>query len=111
MGKPSVKALRKRLSGRVSDNPRAIAPRIRSEASNALSSTVSSWKDISRKLHEQWARAVWVRRPNFPVGVQYRQEDGGDGEFPQTLPARNRPLAHDRFGIDPCSWSLLRHTS
>src|SRR5437867_13181612 len=56
-------------------------------------------------------RAVWVRRPNFPVGVQYRQEDGGDGEFPQTLPARNRPLAHDRFGVDPCSWSLLRHTS
>src|SRR5216684_2084905 len=31
--------------------------------------------------------------------VQYRQEDGGDGEFPQTLPARHRPLAHDRFGI------------
>jgi len=38
-------------------------------------------------------RAVWVRRPNFRVGVQYRQEDGGDGAFPSTLPARNRPLA------------------
>src|SRR5438128_11439079 len=54
-------------------------------------------------------RAVWVRRHNFPVGVQYRQEYGGDGEFPLNFPARNRSLAHDRYRVDLCFWSLFRH--
>src|SRR5215469_16984789 len=62
------------------------------------------------RLTVQW-RVVGLRGLISRSVVLYRHEDRGDGEFPQTLPARHRPVARHRFWIDPCSCCLLRHIS